>query len=76
MIRKYHYHTLQTNPRLRDEEPHNTNSYQTSERHVELSNQISLPHQDYRKCNVLNSNTSTDQTQNNSITTEPLLTVA
>ena len=32
MIRNYH--TLQTNPRLREEEPQNTNSHKTLERQL------------------------------------------
>ena len=30
MIRKYHNHTLHTNPQHREEEPQNTKSYETS----------------------------------------------
>ena len=44
MIRKYHNHKQQTNPRHREEEPHN---YQeTTGRQTKQSNQLSLPHQD------------------------------
>ena len=48
MIRKYHNHTLQTNPQHREEEPRNTNSQQISGilRQLKQSNQLSLPHQD------------------------------
>ena len=34
MIRKYQNHTLQTNPRYREEEPQTTNSYKTSGRNI------------------------------------------
>ena len=44
MIRKYHNHKLQTNPRHREEEPHN--NHETPGRQTEQSNQLSLPHQD------------------------------
>ena len=30
-VRKYHNHTLQTNPRHREEDPQNTNSHNTSD---------------------------------------------
>ena len=46
MIREYHNHTPQTNPRHREEEPQNTGCYKTSRRQLNQSNQISLPHQD------------------------------
>ena len=42
MNRKYHNHTLQINPRHREEEPQNTNSHKT----IEVSNPLSLSHQD------------------------------
>ena len=45
MIRKFHPHQLQTNPWLREEEPHNT--HETAGRQTKQSNQLSLPHQDY-----------------------------
>ena len=45
MIRKYHNHTLQTNPRHREEEPQNINS-KASVRQYLQSNQLSLPLQD------------------------------
>ena len=44
MIRKYHNHKLQTNPRHREEEPHN--NHETPERQTKQSNQLSPPHQD------------------------------
>ena len=34
MIRKYHNHTLQTNPLQREEEPQKTNSHKTSGRQL------------------------------------------
>ena len=34
MIRKYHNHKLQTNPRHCDQEPQNTNSRKTPERKI------------------------------------------
>ena len=34
MIRQYHNHALQTNPRNREEEPQNTNSHKTSGRQL------------------------------------------
>ena len=43
---KYHKHTLQTNPRHREEEPHNINSNKTYERQLKPSNQLSIPRQD------------------------------
>ena len=44
MIRKYHNHKLQTNPRHREGEPHN--NHMTPGRQNKQSNQLSLPHQD------------------------------
>ena len=44
MIRKYHDHKPQTNPRRREEEPHN--HHKTPGRQTKQSNQLSLPHQD------------------------------
>ena len=44
MIRKYHNHKLQTNPRHGKEEPHN--NHKTPEGQTKQSNQLSLPHQD------------------------------
>ena len=41
-----HNHTLQTNPRHREEEPQNTNSHKPPERQLKQSNQRSLPRQD------------------------------
>ena len=41
IIRKYHNHTLQTNPRLR-EKPQNTNNYKTPGRQTMKSNRFSL----------------------------------
>ena len=38
MIRNYHNDTLQTNPRLREEEPQNTNSHKTLERQLKQNN--------------------------------------
>ena len=46
MVRKYHTHTLQTNPRHREEESQNNNSHKTLGRQTKLSNQFSLSHQD------------------------------
>ena len=46
MNRKYHNHTLQTNPWHHEEEPRNIYSNKTSKRQLKLSNQLSLPHQD------------------------------
>ena len=43
MIRKYHSHKLQTNPRYREEESHN--NHETPGRQKKQSNQLSLPHQ-------------------------------
>ena len=39
MIRKYHNRKLQTNPRHREEEPHN--NHETPERQTKQSNQLS-----------------------------------
>ena len=39
------FHTLQTKPRHREEEPQSTNSHKTSGRQLKQSNQLSLPHQ-------------------------------
>ena len=44
MIRKYHNHKLQTNPRHCEEEPYNNRD--TPGRQTKRSNQLSLPHQD------------------------------
>ena len=44
MIRKYNNHKLQTNPWLREEEPHK--NHETPGRQTKQSNQLSLPHQD------------------------------
>ena len=44
MIRKYHNHKLQTNPRHHEEEPHN--NHETPEGQTKQSSQLSLPHQD------------------------------
>ena len=53
LIRKYHNHTLQTNPRYREEESQNTRCHKTSGRQlflskatISLSLSLSLPHQD------------------------------
>ena len=46
MVRKYHNHTLQPNPRHRKEEPQNTNSQKTPGRQLKQNNQLSLPRQD------------------------------
>ena len=46
MIRKYHNHTLQTNPRHRMEEPQNIDSNNISIRELKQSNKLSLPLQD------------------------------
>ena len=42
MIRKYHNHTLKTNPRHRKEEPHNIYSNKTSKRQLKQSKQLFL----------------------------------
>ena len=42
MIRKYHNYTLQTNPRHREEKPHNIYSNNTSVRQSKQSNQLSF----------------------------------
>ena len=34
MIRKYHNHTLQTNPQRREEEPQNTNNHRKTGRQL------------------------------------------
>ena len=44
VIRKYHNHKLQTNPRHCEEEPHNNN--ETPVGQTKQSNQLSLPHRD------------------------------
>ena len=49
MIGKYHNHTMQINPRRREEEPQNTNSHKTSGRQLKQSNQLTLPREDYCK---------------------------
>ena len=46
MTRKYHNHTLQTNPRHSEQEPQNTDSHKTPGKQLKQSNQFSLPHQD------------------------------
>ena len=48
MIRKYHNHKPQTTQWHREEEP--LNHYETPERQIKQSNQLSLPHQD--DCNT------------------------
>ena len=45
MIRKYHNHTRQTNPRYRKEEQQNTDCHNTTGRHLKQSNRLSLPYQ-------------------------------
>ena len=47
MTRKYHNHTLQTNPRCREEEPQNTKSHKASTIQLNENNQPSLPHHDH-----------------------------
>ena len=49
IIRKYHNHTLQTNPRQCDEETPNIYSNKTPGRKLKQSNQPSLSRQDDRK---------------------------
>ena len=44
MVRKYHNHKPQTTPWHREEEP--LYHYETPERQIKQSNQLSLPHQD------------------------------
>ena len=46
MVRKYHNHTLQTDPRLHEEEPQSNNSHKTSGRQLKQNSQLSLPRQD------------------------------
>ena len=46
MTRKYHTHTMQTNPRHHEGKPQNTNSNGTSGRQLKQSNQLSISHQD------------------------------
>ena len=66
MIRKYHNHTLQTNPRNHEEEPQNTDCHKTSGRQLKESNQLSLPHQDDCKTRrtQCTEQQNKDQTQN------------
>ena len=45
-LRKYHNHTLQTNPGHREEESQHTSSHKTSGRQLKWRNQLSLPQQD------------------------------
>ena len=49
MIRNYHNHKLQTNPRHHEEGSQNTSSHKTSGRQQKQSNLLSLPRQDYFK---------------------------
>ena len=51
MIREYHNHKPQTNPWLREEEPHN--HHKTPGRQTKESNQLSLPHQDDYKTRIV-----------------------
>ena len=64
MIRKYHTHTLQTNPGHREEEPQNIYSTKTSVRQQKQNNQHSLPLQDDCKTRndtiVMHTNTKTN----------------
>ena len=46
MIRKYHNHTPQTNPRHCEEEPQNTDCHNASGRQLKQSSQLSSPHED------------------------------
>ena len=65
MIRKYHNHTLQTNPRHRKLEPQNICSNETFVRQKKQSNQQSLPLQDDCKLERTQSNAyQTETTQN------------
>ena len=43
MIRKYHNHKPQATPWHREEDP--LNHYETPERQIKQSNQLSIPHQ-------------------------------
>ena len=43
---KCHNHTLQTNPRYREEDTHNTNTHATLKRQLQLSKHPSLPQRD------------------------------
>ena len=70
MIRKYHNHALQTNPRHREEEPHN--NYKTTGRQIKQSNRLSLSHQDdwqFAKLERTQSNAqqNMEQTQNSTM---------
>ena len=56
MIRKYHIYILQTNPRHREEEPHNIYSNNTFVRQHKQSNQLSLLLQDDCKTKWTQSN--------------------
>ena len=64
MIRKYHYHKLQTNPSYPEEEPNN--NHETSGRQTKQSNQLSLPHRN--DCKARSPHWAHD---NNESTTEP-----
>ena len=44
MIKKYHNHKLQTNPRYREDEPHS--KHETRRRQTKQSSQLSLLHHD------------------------------
>ena len=55
IIRKYYNHTLQTNPRHREEEPQYTDCQKTSRRQLKLNNQLSLHHQDDCKTRITQS---------------------
>ena len=66
MIRKYHNHTLQTNPRPRKEESQNIYSNKTFVRQQKQSNQLSLPLHD--DCKLERTQSNAYQTKTN---TEP-----
>ena len=52
MTRKCHNSTLQTNPRLREEETQSTNSHITSRTQLNYSKQLFLSQRDYLKTKI------------------------
>ena len=56
MTRKYHNHTLQTNPWRREEDAQNINSHETAGRQLMYSNQLALLQRDDCNNTVLISN--------------------
>ena len=68
MIKKYHNHTLQTNPRHRKEEPQNIYSNNTFVWQQKQSNQLSLPLQydlklERTQCNAYQTKTNPESPQ-------------